>query len=46
MVGSFPKPDATVKVLYFKLNEDIETLVDHAEEVAFKPLEIHVLVEA
>jgi hypothetical protein len=45
MVGSFPKPDATVKELYFKLNEDIEMLVDVAVELAFKPLEIHVLVE-
>jgi hypothetical protein len=45
LVGSFSKPDDTVNVLYFKLNEDIEVAVDHAEEVAFMPLEIHVLVE-
>lgn len=44
-VGRFSKPDDTVNVLYFKSNEGIETAVEYAEEVAFNPLEIHVLVE-
>jgi hypothetical protein len=44
-VGRFSKPDNTAKVLYFKLNEDIEAVVANTEEVLFVPLEIHVLVE-